>query len=136
MRRAVEWPLQHRETFQRLGLRPPRGILLYGPPGCSKTTMVKALARTAGATFLSLNSATLYSAYVGEAERAGMLCRGVGAWVRGCVGWVGLGRGWVGVGLGVGWSGVGVGGGLGAETLGARFIPLTQLSFPLGRVLS
>ena len=71
LRRAVEWPLRYRETFIRLGLRPPRGILLYGPPGCSKTTMVKALAGTAGATFLSLNVASVYSAYVGEAERAG-----------------------------------------------------------------
>ena len=71
LRRAVEWPLRYRETFVRLGLRPPRGILLYGPPGCSKTTMVKALAGTAGATFLSLNVASVYSAYVGEAERAG-----------------------------------------------------------------
>ena len=71
LRRAVEWPLKHRDTFVRLGLRPPRGILLYGPPGCSKTTMVKALARTAGATFLALNSATIYSAYVGEAEHTG-----------------------------------------------------------------
>jgi transitional endoplasmic reticulum ATPase len=63
----------YRDTFVRLGLRPPRGILLYGPPGCSKTTMVKALAGTAGATFLSLNVASVYSAYVGEAERAGAL---------------------------------------------------------------
>lgn len=39
--RLIEWPLLHGETFQRLGLRPARGILMYGPPGCSKTTIAK-----------------------------------------------------------------------------------------------
>ncbi|KAJ3159101.1 hypothetical protein HDU86_002000 [Geranomyces michiganensis] len=70
LRQAVEWPLLHKVTFQRLGLRPPRGVLLYGPPGCSKTTLVKIIAATSGATFLSLNGASLYSPYVGDSEQA------------------------------------------------------------------
>ena len=41
MAQLIEWPLLHGETFQRLGLRPARGILMYGPPGCSKTTIAK-----------------------------------------------------------------------------------------------
>ncbi|WP_156744413.1 AAA family ATPase, partial [Mycobacterium sp. E740] len=41
---AVLWPLQHPDTFQRLGVAPPRGVLLYGPPGCGKTFVVRALA--------------------------------------------------------------------------------------------
>ena len=41
LKQAVEWPLLHQSTFTRLGLQSPRGILLYGPPGCSKTTFAK-----------------------------------------------------------------------------------------------
>ncbi|KAJ3100298.1 hypothetical protein HDU96_010378 [Phlyctochytrium bullatum] len=75
LRQAVEWPMVYRETFGRLGLRPPRGILLYGPPGCSKTTLVKVrggyiIAARSGATFLAINGAEIFSAYLGESERA------------------------------------------------------------------
>ncbi|CAG8530939.1 3497_t:CDS:10, partial [Acaulospora colombiana] len=66
---AVEWPLKRRDTFKRLGLKSPRGILLYGPPGCSKTTLVKAMASTSGVTFLSVNGAELYSPFVGDSEK-------------------------------------------------------------------
>lgn len=69
LRQAVEWPRRFPESFARLGLRPPRGILLHGPPGCAKTTLVRAAATAAGATFFALSGAQIYSPYVGEAER-------------------------------------------------------------------
>ena len=69
LQQAVEWPLQHAAAFRRLGIRAARGILLYGPPGCSKTSLVKAVATTANATFLSTNCASLFSSFLGEAER-------------------------------------------------------------------
>ncbi|KAF9196842.1 hypothetical protein BGZ50_005916 [Haplosporangium sp. Z 11] len=69
LRQAVEWPVLHKETFSRLGLKVPRGILLYGPPGCSKTTLVKAIATNSGASFLSVNGAALYSSFVGDSEK-------------------------------------------------------------------
>ena len=70
LRRAVEWPLNHAEAFGRLGISPPTGVLLHGPPGCSKTTLARAAAGAAGATFLYLSGAQVYSPFVGEAERA------------------------------------------------------------------
>ncbi|KAG7271465.1 hypothetical protein CRUP_016367 [Coryphaenoides rupestris] len=54
LRQAVEWPLRHPEAFTRLGIRPPRGVLLYGPPGCSKTMIAKALANESGLNFLAI----------------------------------------------------------------------------------
>lgn len=66
---AVEWPLVHARTFQKLGLSTPRGILLHGPPGCSKTTLVRAAATAAQAPFLRLTAADVYSSYVGDSER-------------------------------------------------------------------
>ncbi|XP_038214420.1 ATPase family protein 2 homolog [Zerene cesonia] len=70
LRQAVEWPLKHAESFQRLGIRPPAGVLLYGPPGCSKTMIAKALATESGLNFLSIKGPELFSKFVGESERA------------------------------------------------------------------
>lgn len=54
LKESVEWPLLHPESFKRLGVRPPRGILLYGPPGCSKTLIAKALATEGGLNFIAV----------------------------------------------------------------------------------
>jgi transitional endoplasmic reticulum ATPase len=67
---AVLWPLQYPDTFARLGVAPPRGMLLYGPPGCGKTFLVKAIAGTGQANVLSVKGAELLSKWVGESERA------------------------------------------------------------------
>ncbi|GAA0154646.1 primary active transporter [Lithospermum erythrorhizon] len=68
LQQAVEWPLKHSTVFSRLGVSPVRGVLLHGPPGCSKTTLAKAAAHAAQASFFSLSGADLYSMYVGEGE--------------------------------------------------------------------
>ena len=67
---AVLWPLDFPDTFARLGVAPPRGVLLYGPPGCGKTFLVKALAGSGRANVLSVKGAELLSKWVGESERA------------------------------------------------------------------
>ena len=54
LREAVEWPLLHREAFQRLGVKPPKGVLLYGPPGCSKTILARACACESGVNFVAV----------------------------------------------------------------------------------
>lgn len=70
LKQAVEWPLRHPEAFRRLRIQPTRGILLYGPPGCSKTLMAKAVATQAGLNFIPIKGPELFSKYVGESERA------------------------------------------------------------------
>lgn len=70
LRQAIEWPLNHPQVFSRLGLNPPKGILLYGPPGCSKTTMVKIIAAQSGLSFFSLSGASIYSSFLGESEQS------------------------------------------------------------------
>ncbi|XP_036407690.1 ATPase family protein 2 homolog [Megalops cyprinoides] len=70
LKQAVEWPLRHPESFSRMGIQPPKGVLLYGPPGCSKTMIAKALANESGLNFLAVKGPELLSKYVGESERA------------------------------------------------------------------
>ncbi|HLL69345.1 MAG TPA: AAA family ATPase [Micromonosporaceae bacterium] len=67
---SVLWPLSYPDTFARLGVSAPRGVLLYGPPGCGKTFLVKAIAGTGKANVLSVKGAELLSKWVGESERA------------------------------------------------------------------
>ncbi|OGM40391.1 AAA family ATPase [Aspergillus bombycis] len=70
LQKAVERPLKHPERMRRLNVNSKKGILLYGPPGCSKTLTVKALATEAGLNFMAVKGAEILSMYVGESERA------------------------------------------------------------------
>ncbi|XP_062874705.1 ATPase family gene 2 protein homolog A isoform X2 [Trichomycterus rosablanca] len=70
LKQAVEWPLKHAEAFARLSVTPPKGVLLYGPPGCSKTLIAKALANESKLNFIAVKGPELLSKYVGESERA------------------------------------------------------------------
>jgi transitional endoplasmic reticulum ATPase len=67
---AVEWPLQYPEAFAAVGVRPARGILLYGLPGTGKTLLVRALATESNLNFISVKGPELLSKWVGESERA------------------------------------------------------------------
>lgn len=67
---AVLWPLQHPETFARLGVEPPRGVLLYGPPGCGKTFVVRALASSGRLSVHAVKGAELMDKWVGSSEKA------------------------------------------------------------------
>jgi len=69
LKEAVEWPLKNPGAFERMGINPPRGILLYGAPGTGKTMMTKAVANESGANFISVKGPELLSMWVGESER-------------------------------------------------------------------
>jgi transitional endoplasmic reticulum ATPase len=68
LREIVELPLRHPEVFQRLGIEPHKGIMLYGPPGCGKTLIAKALASESEANFYSINGPEIMNKYYGETE--------------------------------------------------------------------
>ncbi|KAJ8247838.1 hypothetical protein GJAV_G00251100 [Gymnothorax javanicus] len=70
LKQSIEWPMKFPEAFVRLGLSRPRGVLLYGPPGCAKTTLVKAAASSSHCAFLSVSGADLFSSFVGDSEKA------------------------------------------------------------------
>jgi transitional endoplasmic reticulum ATPase len=67
---AVLWPLRHPDTFARLGVEPPRGVLLYGPPGCGKTFVVRALASTGQLSVHAVKGSELMDKWVGASEKA------------------------------------------------------------------
>lgn len=67
---AILWPLQHPDTFTRLGVDPPHGVLLYGPPGCGKTFVVRALAGSGRVSVHAVKGAELMDKWVGSSERA------------------------------------------------------------------
>ncbi len=69
MKEVIEWPLKYSDTFKRLGIRPPTGVLLFGPPGCGKTLLAKAVANESGANFISVKGPEMLSMWVGESEK-------------------------------------------------------------------
>ena len=69
IREMVELPLKHPELFKRLGIDPPKGVLLYGPPGCGKTLLAKAVANETDAHFISINGPEIMSKFYGESEQ-------------------------------------------------------------------
>jgi AAA family ATPase len=60
LKEAVDWPLRHPEVFQRLGVKPPKGVLLYGPPGCSKTILARACACESGVNFVAVKGPEVF----------------------------------------------------------------------------
>jgi transitional endoplasmic reticulum ATPase len=69
LREMIEWPLKYSESFERMGITPPKGILLYGPPGCGKTLLARAVANESGANFISVKGPELLSKWFGESEQ-------------------------------------------------------------------
>jgi len=70
LKELVEWAETHPDAMQKIGAKPPNGILLYGPPGCSKTTLARAVASQSKRNFLAVKGPELFSKYVGESEKA------------------------------------------------------------------
>jgi transitional endoplasmic reticulum ATPase len=70
LKEAVEWPIKSPEIFERLGIKPPKGILLYGPPGCGKTLLARAVATESEANFITIKGPEVFSKWVGESEKA------------------------------------------------------------------
>jgi AAA family ATPase len=70
LREAVEWPFTRKDALNKVGAKAPQGILLHGPPGCSKTLLARAVASQAGLNFISVKGADLFSKYMGESEKA------------------------------------------------------------------
>jgi transitional endoplasmic reticulum ATPase len=70
LRESVEWPIKNPNIFTAMGITPPRGILLYGPPGCGKTLLARAVATETEANFISIKGPEIFSKWVGESEKA------------------------------------------------------------------
>ena len=68
IREMIEIPMKHPEVFEKLGITPPKGVLLYGPPGCGKTLLAKALANEINAHFSVINGPEIMSKYYGQSE--------------------------------------------------------------------
>jgi len=70
LKESVEWPIKHAGAFTKMGIKPPRGVLLFGPPGCGKTLIGKAVAYESEANFISVKGPEILSKWVGESEKA------------------------------------------------------------------
>lgn len=69
LKESIEWPIKYSSLFKETGIAPPKGVLLYGPPGCGKTLLAKAVAKESGVNFISIKGPELLNKYVGESER-------------------------------------------------------------------
>jgi len=70
LREAVEWPMRFPQLFEKTGIRPPKGVLLFGPPGTGKTMLAKAVATESNANFIAVRGPEVLSKWVGESEKA------------------------------------------------------------------
>ena len=70
LKEVVEWPMKYPDSFEKLGIRPIKGVLLTGPPGCGKTLLAKAVATESNANFISIKGPSIFSKWVGESEKA------------------------------------------------------------------
>ncbi len=70
LKEAVEWPLKYPKLFEKAGIRPLNGILLFGPPGCGKTLLAKAIANESKSNFIAIKGPEIFSKWVGESEKA------------------------------------------------------------------
>jgi len=68
LKEAIEWPIKYPEIYERMGIRPSRGVLLYGPPGTGKTLLAKAVAKESEANFIQVKGPELLSMWVGKSE--------------------------------------------------------------------
>jgi transitional endoplasmic reticulum ATPase len=68
LQQYIEWPFKFPQKFMQMGLEPIKGILLYGPPGCSKTTIAKVIASVSNSAFFTMSGSNMYSSMVGESE--------------------------------------------------------------------
>ncbi len=69
LKEIIEWPLKNPKSFERIGIKPPKGVLLYGPPGTGKTLLAKAVSNESGANFISIRGPEILSKWVGESEK-------------------------------------------------------------------
>jgi transitional endoplasmic reticulum ATPase len=65
---TIQYPIEHADKFKKFGLEPSRGVLFYGPPGCGKTLLAKAIANECGANFISIKGPELLTMWFGESE--------------------------------------------------------------------
>lgn len=68
LRELIQYPIEHPEKFEKFGMKPSKGVLFYGPPGCGKTLLAKAVANECAANFISIKGPELLTMWFGESE--------------------------------------------------------------------